>query len=75
MYRALIQARFVNPEEYLYQEIFSLDELVAAFSLDKVNSSGAKYDPEKAKWFQQQWFVQQDDAVVGAAFAKALQLQ
>lgn len=55
------------------QEIFSLDELVAAFSLDKVNSSGAKYDPEKAKWFQQQWFVQQDDAVVGAAFAKALQ--
>ena len=55
------------------QEIFSLDELVAAFSLDKVNSAGAKYDPEKAKWFQQQWFVKQDDAVVGAAFAKALQ--
>ncbi|ARN78480.1 glutamate--tRNA ligase [Nonlabens spongiae] len=55
------------------QEIFTQDELVSAFNLDKVNSSGAKYDPEKAKWFQQQWFVQQDDAVVGAAFAKALQ--
>jgi glutamyl-tRNA synthetase len=55
------------------QEIFSLDELVQAFSLDKVNSSGAKYDPEKAKWFQQQWYVKQDDAVIGAAFAKALQ--
>jgi glutamyl-tRNA synthetase len=55
------------------QEIFSLEELVQAFSLGKVNSSGAKYDPEKAKWFQQQWYVHQDDAVVGAAFAKALQ--
>jgi glutamyl-tRNA synthetase len=55
------------------QEIFSLEELVQAFSLAKVNSSGAKYDPEKAKWFQQQWYVHQDDAVVGAAFAKALQ--
>ncbi|MFT5926721.1 MAG: glutamyl-tRNA synthetase [Rubritalea sp.] len=55
------------------QEIFSLQELITSFSLGKVNSSGAKYDPEKAKWFQQQWFVQQDDAVAGAAFAKALQ--
>ncbi|WP_124979124.1 glutamate--tRNA ligase [Nonlabens xiamenensis] len=55
------------------QEIFGLDELVKAFGLDKVNSSGAKYDPEKAEWFQQQWFVQQDDAVIGAAFAKAMQ--
>lgn len=55
------------------QEIFSLDELVQAFSLDKVNSSGAKYDPEKAKWFQQQWYVAQDDTVIGAAFAEALQ--
>ena len=55
------------------QELFSLDELVQAFSLAKVNSSGAKYDPEKAKWFQQQWYVNQDDEVVGAAFAKALQ--
>lgn len=55
------------------QELFSLDELVQAFSLAKVNSSGAKYDPEKAKWFQQQWYVHQDDEVVGAAFAKALQ--
>ncbi len=55
------------------QEIFSLDELVQAFSLEHVNNSGAKFDPEKTKWFQQQWFVQQDDAVVGSAFAKALQ--
>lgn len=55
------------------QEIFSLEELIQSFGLDKVNSSGAKFDPEKAKWFQQQWYVDQDDAIIGAAFAKALQ--
>jgi glutamyl-tRNA synthetase len=57
------------------QEIFSLEELTQAFSLDHVNSSGAKFDFDKTKWFQQQWFVEQDDAVVGYAFAKALQTQ
>ncbi|AZQ43143.1 glutamate--tRNA ligase [Nonlabens ponticola] len=55
------------------QELFTLKELIHAFDLDRVNSSGAKFDPEKTKWFQQQWFVQQDDAVIGSAFAKALQ--
>ena len=37
------------------QEIFSLQELVAAFDLKRVNKSGAKFDPEKNKWFQQQY--------------------
>jgi len=55
------------------QEIFSLEELIKAFSLDKVNSSGAKFDPEKAKWFQQQWYVSQSDDTIGADFTKALQ--
>ncbi len=55
------------------QELFTLDDLVQAFSLERVHSSGAKFDPDKARWFQQQWFVKQDDAVIGNAFAKALQ--
>jgi glutamyl-tRNA synthetase len=55
------------------QEIFTLEELVEAFTLEQVNNSGAKFDPEKTKWFQQQWFVKQDDAVIGSAFAKELQ--
>ncbi len=55
------------------QELFKLDELIEQFDLSQVNSSGAKFDPYKAKWFQQQYFVEQDDAVIGAAFAKALQ--
>lgn len=37
------------------QEIFSLDELVEAFTLERVSKSGAKFDPDKTKWFQQQY--------------------
>jgi glutamyl-tRNA synthetase len=33
------------------QEIFNLEELVNAFDLDRVNKSGARFDPEKIKWF------------------------
>jgi len=33
------------------REIFSLDELVAGFSLERINKSGARFDPVKAKWF------------------------
>ncbi len=33
------------------QEVFSLDELIDAFSLDNINNSGARFDPDKAKWF------------------------
>jgi len=37
------------------QEIFSLDELVEKFSLDRVSKAGAKFDFEKAKWFNAEW--------------------
>lgn len=37
------------------QELFSLEELVEAFDISRVNKSGAKFDPDKAKWFNQQY--------------------
>jgi glutamyl-tRNA synthetase len=37
------------------QEIFTLDELVAKFSLDRISKAGAKFDFEKAKWFNAEW--------------------
>jgi glutamyl-tRNA synthetase len=37
------------------QEIFTLQELVEAFSLDKVGKSGSKFDPEKTKWFNENY--------------------
>lgn len=43
------------------QEIFSLDELIEAFDISKVGKSGAKFDPDKAKWFNQQYLMQKSD--------------
>lgn len=37
------------------QEIFSLEELEERFSMDKVQSHGAKFDFEKGKWFNHEW--------------------
>ena len=37
------------------QEIFSLHELVQAFSIERVHKSGAKFNYEKAKWFNHEW--------------------
>lgn len=43
------------------QEIFSMDELIQAFSLDRVNKAGAKFDAEKAKWFNHQYLIRKTD--------------
>ncbi|MBS9766695.1 MAG: glutamate--tRNA ligase [Flavobacteriaceae bacterium] len=40
------------------QEIFSLEELCQLFSLERVSKSGAKFSPDKTKWFNQQYLQQ-----------------
>lgn len=42
------------------QELFTLEELVNAFSLDRIVKSGARFDIEKAKWFNQQYLRKED---------------
>lgn len=37
------------------KEIFSMDEMIENFSIERVHKSGAKFDYEKAKWFNQEW--------------------
>jgi glutamyl-tRNA synthetase len=37
------------------KEIFTIDELIAQFSMDRVHKAGAKFDFEKAKWFNHEW--------------------
>jgi glutamyl-tRNA synthetase len=37
------------------QEIFTLDELIAKFSIERIHKGGAKFDYEKAKWFNHEW--------------------
>jgi glutamyl-tRNA synthetase len=50
------------------QEIFTIDELVEAFSLERVGKSGSKFDPEKAKWYNQQYLRIRDDAELSDIF-------
>lgn len=37
------------------EEILSIEEMIKEFSLERVSKSGAKFDPEKTKWFNQQY--------------------
>lgn len=56
-----IPAAFINMLAFLgwnpgtTQELFTMDELVEAFSLARVSKAGAKFDPDKTRWFQQQY--------------------
>lgn len=51
------------------QEIFSLEGLVEAFTLERVGKAGAKFDPDKAKWFNQQYLRSKPDQELAAAVA------
>jgi len=46
------------------QEMFSLEELVEAFDLSRVSKSGAKFSPDKTKWFNQQYLQQKSNKVL-----------
>ena len=50
------------------QELFSLDELVNAFSLERINKAGAKFDVNKAKWFNEQYVKQQPVSELAFAY-------
>lgn len=50
------------------QEIFSLEQLVDEFHPSKVGKSGARYDPEKAKWFNHQHLQRIPDSELRSAF-------
>lgn len=54
------------------QEIFSLDELVQIFSLERVNKSGARFDPEKNNWYNQQWLQRKTDDELAEIYIKDL---
>ncbi|MBC8755392.1 glutamate--tRNA ligase [Kordia sp. YSTF-M3] len=53
------------------QEIFSLDELIQAFDLERINKAGARFDIDKMKWFNQQYMQQKSDESLAEAFQKS----
>lgn len=50
------------------QEIFTLEELISAFSLERVNKSGARFDPDKTKWYNQHYMQTYDNTDLANAF-------
>lgn len=54
------------------QELFSLQELTQSFSLERVNKAGARFDPEKTKWFNHQWLQQKEASEMTQTFASLL---
>jgi glutamyl-tRNA synthetase len=55
------------------QELFTMDELIASFSLERVGKSGSKFDAEKTKWFNHQYLVRQPDEALARQFQPILQ--
>lgn len=54
------------------KEIFSLDEMIEAFDIDRVGKAGAKFDPEKAHWFNHQYMQLKNIKEISKEFSKLL---
>ena len=54
------------------QELFTMEELVNAFSMDKVQKAGAKFNPDKARWFNKEYLRMKDDAELAELFIPVL---
>ena len=54
------------------QEIFSMDELINSFSIDRVGKSGSRFDPEKAKWFNHQYLQLRSNTELALEFRDLL---
>ena len=54
------------------QEIFTIPELIDSFDLSRVSKSGAKFSPDKTKWFNQQYLQTKEDAFLAQLFKSVL---
>ncbi len=55
------------------QELFSLEALAQSFSLERVSKSGAKFNPEKAQWFNQQYMQSTSNKILTDAYLPILE--
>lgn len=55
------------------QEFFNLDDLIKVFDISRVHKSGAKFDPEKTKWFQQHYIQLQPEEKLAEQFNAILE--
>lgn len=54
------------------KEIFSMDELISEFSIDRVGKSGSRFDPAKIKWFNHHYLISRPIAELTALFREIL---
>ncbi|MFN8240109.1 MAG: glutamate--tRNA ligase [Bacteroidales bacterium] len=54
------------------QEIFDIDELAQAFTIERVHKAGSRFDPEKAKWFNHQYLQMKTDTQLAMEFRELL---
>jgi glutamyl-tRNA synthetase len=54
------------------RELFNLDQLSEAFSIERVGKSGSKFDPEKAKWFNHQYLIRKPNKELALLFQPIL---
>ncbi len=54
------------------QEIFSMQELIDNFSLERVSKSGARFQPDKAKWFNAQYLHRMSDEELAVIYQPIL---
>jgi glutamyl-tRNA synthetase len=54
------------------QELFSMEELIEAFSIERVGKSGSRFDPEKAKWFNHQYLQRKSNKEIAMEFREIL---
>lgn len=54
------------------QETFSIEDLIKKFSFEHVHKGGARFDPEKAKWFNEQWLQKKSDTELALRLKSAL---
>jgi glutamyl-tRNA synthetase len=55
------------------QEIFTMEELIKLFSLERISKSGAKFDIHKAQWFNEQYLRSKSDAELAEFLLASLQ--
>jgi glutamyl-tRNA synthetase len=54
------------------QEIFTMEELIKAFSIERVHKSGSRFDPEKAKWFNHHYLQSRTETELSYDFREVL---
>jgi glutamyl-tRNA synthetase len=55
------------------QELFTMDELIQQFSLERVTKSGSKFDPKKAEWFNHQYMLNKTNSELTKLYLPVLQ--